>query len=440
MSLFRATRTSQPQQSVELNGFFATTFAINPALGIGAKTGVARTAGTKGLQFEFPTAASTSNTVDFGNAAAIDVFSGQPGWGLFLFNPGNSANWSGSTNYIANKSDANITTGWTLSHTTAGLVTLKHVNASSNKSVTSVSAALQSDKWVVLIYDHGGSTTQSDGSRFFIDGIDVTAGSGTGIGSHPTDSNLPLRLGLGAYGGTYSSVGKFALAAFGRKRLSNAEIKSLSDNPWQIFQPTNRAIYPEAAGGGGTGNATGSLASITIDAATGTATGKATATATPASVSITAPIATATGGAVGNATGALSSVTLAGPSATASGKAQATTTPASVTLVSPTATATGKGQASGALAAVSLVAPTGTASASAGGAGNAVASPASITIAAPGATATGAAAAFASFMSVVLTPVSGTASSGAIQVAGAVTRGRRTQDFGRTRRIANTTR
>ena len=223
------------------------------------------------------------------------------------------------------------------------------------------------------------------------------------------------------------------------RTLSDAEIAALSENPWQIFQPTNRAIYPVAAGGG-TGNATGSLASITIDAATGTATGKATATATPANVSITAPTATATGGAVGNATGALSSVTLAGPSATASGKAQATTTPASVTLVSPTATATGKGQASGALAAVSLVAPTGTASASAGGTGNAIATPASINIAPPGATATGAAAAFASFMSVVLTPVSGTASSGVIQVAGAVTRGRRTQDFGRTRRIANTTR
>lgn len=54
------------------------------------------------------------------------------------------------------------------------------------------------------------------------------------------------------------------LGLYFNRALSDAEIKSLSDNPWQIFQPTNRAIYPEAAG---------STYTLTADAASYSITG-----------------------------------------------------------------------------------------------------------------------------------------------------------------------
>jgi len=254
--LLRNTRTSQPPQLVEIDRANPLgkdiAFACLPTGSAPALAGsVALGNGPRGKHWLFPNATSTTATVNFGAAAAVDVLSQSPGWAMFVFNPGDSAQWSGSANFIANKSDANVTTGWTLYHSYFGVVTLKFVNASANKSVVTTSGAITSQKWCVLIYDHGGSTTAADGSRIFVDGVDRTSSSGTGSGAHPTDAALPLQLGLGPYGAVNSSVGQFALAAFGRKRLSAQEIAALTANPWQIFAPTSRKIWVPAIAGGG---------------------------------------------------------------------------------------------------------------------------------------------------------------------------------------------
>ena len=52
-----------------------------------------------------------------------------------------------------------------------------------------------------------------------------------------------------------------------QRELSDAEMRSLSDNPWQIFQPTNRAIYPEATVAGSTYTLTADAASYSITGA-----------------------------------------------------------------------------------------------------------------------------------------------------------------------------
>jgi len=56
----------------------------------------------------------------------------------------------------------------------------------------------------------------------------------------------PLRVGLSAE--TFRSLnGGVLFAAAFRRALSDAEIKSLSDNPWQIFAPDSKALWTPAA-------------------------------------------------------------------------------------------------------------------------------------------------------------------------------------------------
>lgn len=50
-------------------------------------------------------------------------------------------------------------------------------------------------------------------------------------------------------------AGKTGLVAVFNRKLSDAEIKSLSDNPWQIFQPAARAIWVPVGAAGGASNA-----------------------------------------------------------------------------------------------------------------------------------------------------------------------------------------
>ena len=355
--LFRSTWTNQPPQLVDIDRGHPlgkdVAFACLPTGSAPSLAGsVALGNGPRGKHWLFPNAPSTTATVNFGAAAAVDVLSQSPGWAMVVFNPGDSAQWSGAANFIANKSDANVTTGWTLYHSSVGVVTLKLVNASANKSVVTTSGAITSRKWCVLIYDHGGSTTAADGSRIFVDGVDRTSSSGTGTGAHPTDAAWPLQLGLGPYGAVNSSVGQFALAAFGRKRLSAQEIAALTANPWQIFAPTSRKIWvPGVAGSSHTlvganstqtnTSGTGAISQthVLAGAASTQANTSGTGTVASGTASITPAAGTSTTSALTGSATAAASLTQASGVSTSSTLAATGIAVASITQAAGTSTA-----------------------------------------------------------------------------------------------------
>ena len=169
--------------------------------------------------------------------------------------------------------------------------------------------------------------------------------------------------------------------------LTPAEHRSLSLNPWQVFQPLGRSLFFAVPGAGGAGNASGNFSAITITTPTATGAGSAAASGSLVSVSIAGPTATASGGAAGNASGSLDSVTLTPPSATATGKASASATPGSVSITPPTATASAGGTGNAFATFMALVLSP--AAAMASGGASATGSPSVITLTAPIATASG---------------------------------------------------
>ena len=116
--------------------------------------------------------------------------------------------------------------------------------------------------------------------NYYLNGVTPGSSAGGGMGNTVAAANaLPVR-----FAGTNEKV--YLALAFNRV-LSGAEIKSLSDNPWQIFKPIPRRIFAPVSASGG--------ATITTNLGTATASGL-TATLTQASTLIaTQGTATASG-------------------------------------------------------------------------------------------------------------------------------------------------
>lgn len=253
------------------------------------------------------------------------------------------------------------------------------------------------------------------------------------IGSLFVDGNAALLNVTGTAGGTFPNPhaidGNYGFAQSNdittnvmliySRPMTAQEAASLSANPWQIFKPVERRIYFDADAGGGSvvGNASGSLVSIGLAAATATANGStvipATGTASLAAISLIASQSGAYG--VGSASSALDSVGLTATNATASG---GTSIPATgsgalvgISLASTQGLANGSALASAALENVSLTPATGSASAGTSIPGNASASLASASITPASAQATAAATAAGPIIGMNLTPAQAQAAS-----------------------------
>lgn len=239
---------------------------------------------------------------------------------------------------------------------------------------------------------------------------------------------------FGCYSG--NALTKVLLSALWARALSDAEIRSLSENPWQIFAPRETRLFvtassgaingsasgsfspvsitPQTAGASGSASASGSLASISITPATATASAGGSATASGSFSALSISPATATAAAGATASGALAAISLSAPSATATGttagNAVATGTPAQITINPATASAIGSAVASGAFAALSITPPTATAT-SAGDA-HAIAAFAALSINPTTGAAYGSAIATGSLPVISLSPATGTASTG----------------------------
>ena len=207
--------------------------------------------------------------------------------------------------------------------------------------------------------------------------------------------------------------GDIYLSLAWNRALTDAEIRNISQNPWQIFKPIPRYIFAPSSAATGDGTGIGSLYAITLSSPTATAAGTANATATGslAASTLTAPTGSASAGTSATATGAFAASSLSAPSATATGSALATGALTTVTLTTIPASATGSALATGTIDQIDLSTVTGNATGTTAGNATGVGSVAAIALSAPVATALGTALATGNFASIGLGTVSGSASA-----------------------------
>lgn len=289
------------------------------------------------------------------------------------------------------------------------------------------------DFWRFSIIDSGGQKNAFDTSvtskgrldlivgvangtnvRLFRDGVlkgTAAAGNATGVVNS---------LSIGTSCNSQSFGGDVALACNWNRALSDAEIASISANPWQLFRDdTSDVLIFDMGAGGGAVTAYGAPASLSLVAASGAATGGASASSALSAVSLSPVEATATGGTViaGNAAGAFASTGLSAAQASATGAASASGLLDGIDLAPVSGTASGgaivPGNAAGDLASISLSAAAGSSSAAA----TAAAVFASLAINPATGAAYGAAVAVGGLPVIALSPVAGTATGGA-SVAG----------------------
>lgn len=132
------------------------------------------------------------------------------------------------------------------------------------------------NQWATSAYTSGTNyviaiTTDPLGNfNVYLNGV-LQSGNQTNTGSLPTAALNKLIIGSADNGTTtYLSGASFFATAFGRV-LSVAEIKALSDNPWQIFKAPQRRIWVATTSSGSTGTVAYTNANDT-SAASGTTT------------------------------------------------------------------------------------------------------------------------------------------------------------------------
>lgn len=104
----------------------------------------------------------------------------------------------------------------------------------------------------------GGWRSSGDTCRIWVNGSPVTGTrSGSAISAMPTVSN-PVSIAAQGPGASVALSGDIELVLIFNRLLSDAEIRSLSDNPYQILRPANDRLWLDVVAGGG--GVTGTLA------------------------------------------------------------------------------------------------------------------------------------------------------------------------------------
>lgn len=244
MSLFRFTRTSQPKQPVPIDWSNPITRGLVsapvPALGIDAVSGKTLTAagaattiapGLSGMKL-----LGTGSSVRYADITPIVMTE----WTAFVHmdgtttltdrfycGVGNASANAPLMGVIAGNADGSKIRNW--ARTDAG---------------PNTSAAVSTTRGVTDGKPHSAATTCTQTAiSSYVDGVfDTTTAQVTGT---YTATKFAV-CGNWRSGAIAAPTGNNVyVALLFNRALSDAEIKSLSGNPWQIFQPTNRAIYPE---------------------------------------------------------------------------------------------------------------------------------------------------------------------------------------------------
>lgn len=113
----------------------------------------------------------------------------------------------------------------------------------------SISSALTNNKPLFLVGRYNGSTLEA-----WINGVKQSGSTAcSGTITYPIDS-VTRGPAIGNFYNYTSSnrafIGRIFVAGISPTALSDAEIKSLSSNPWQIFMPANRPLYFDLGAGG----------------------------------------------------------------------------------------------------------------------------------------------------------------------------------------------
>lgn len=171
---------------------------------------------------------------------------------------------------------------------------------------------------------------------------------------------LSVFVGQSANNSTFASRPILFYAVFDGY-LDDATVSRLIANPWQIFRKqTNATLLKTFAAGGTSGNASGALPTVALNAITATANGGALASGTLSALVLSAITGTASAGTGATASGSLPTIQLSAVAGTASGGALATGGNTTITLSPITGTAiAGGATAIGTLAAMYLAVPTG---------------------------------------------------------------------------------
>lgn len=187
--------------------------------------------------------------------------------------------------------------------------------------------------------------------------VENTAETGALSGAH---TYVAMGNGLGCY----------SFLVF-NKVLDKGTVKSLCDNPWQVFEPLKRNIYVEAAGGVTEAEAlsTGTSTAAGVSGATAGSVGSSAGIATASGVAavVAQSVASSAGAAVvsGSSGTVLASVASSAGTSTASADAENAATAA--TIIEATASAAGSSSASGSSGAIAGVVANASGAASADG-------------------------------------------------------------------------
>lgn len=103
-----------------------------------------------------------------------------------------------------------------------------------------------------LVASTDGTTS---GTRLFIDGIDTNQ-TFTGSAANFGTGNKSLRLGGYAGGGSWDANCSILIAGYTTQLWGNNEAKAFYEDPWQIFQPQERRLWPTSAPAGSNGTVT----------------------------------------------------------------------------------------------------------------------------------------------------------------------------------------
>ena len=253
MSLIRSfSWTRQPQVNAGLNPQYATAFACNPAVGVGQQVlnGVnvpVKTPDAKGLVWSLNGTGGVSSSINLGTTNAINIFTDNPGWAMFVLTPTIDA----SSHALAGKSDVNNNTGWIAWFDTNGALQLNVPCNTTNARANTGNGVLVNGTPAVVILNFNGDVTSSTGFRFWVNGVDQTTSNTAGSGIHPTDATHTLWFGRNAWSGSANDgIGLYNIQAYGRRQLTKTEIIALSNNPWDVFAPSARSMMFPSLGAG----------------------------------------------------------------------------------------------------------------------------------------------------------------------------------------------
>lgn len=198
---------------------------------------------------QFYAANNTTQGLTFAasNLATTDLFR-NAGSFVFVFTTG-TINTSAAGNTLATKSFSS-TFGFRIKiNDTRGINLSINGSGSDINANTSGITIADNTSYVVVVTQDSGIPHAIGAIRIYVNGTNYLINSGTSSGVSGTDAVASL--GVGTIGAaTYAFSGTMNLALAIRRSLSDAEAKSLSVNPWQVFSSPRRTfkVFSVASG------------------------------------------------------------------------------------------------------------------------------------------------------------------------------------------------